>query len=131
MGSGNASYLAGTTGGSYDAIVPTHSHTTGTLAVSTTTTLSGNIGLKATGSSSGTTGVFTATSDGVNYQGGGFYGVAQVSMNANHNHTLSGSTATDGVSPTGANVQPYVVVYMWNRTASNLLIIEKAHLSMR
>ena len=117
MGSGNASYLAGTTGGSYDAIVPTHSHTTGTLAVSTTTTLSGNIGLKATGSSSGTTGVFTATNDGVNYQGGGFYGVAQVSMNANHNHTLSGSTATDGVSPTGANVQPYVVVYMWNRTA--------------
>jgi hypothetical protein len=116
MGSGNASYLAGTTGGSADAVVPSHTHTNGTLAVSTTTTLTGNIGLRATGSTNTTSGVFTGTNDGVSYQGGGFYGVKEVSMDANHNHTLSGSIATAGVSPTDANLQPYIVVYMWQRT---------------
>ena len=116
--SGNALFdAAEETGGSADATLPTHSHTTGTLAVSTTTTLTGNIGQKATASSSGTSGVFTATNDGVNYGGGGFYGVNQISMDANHNHTLSGSTATNGTSGTNANYQPYITVYMWKRTA--------------
>ena len=116
--SGNVLFdAAEETGGSANATLPTHSHTTGTLAVSTTTTLSGNIGLKAAASSNATSGVFTATGDGVNYQGGGFYGVNQVSMDANHNHTLSGSTATDGTSGTNANYQPYITVYMWKRTA--------------
>ena len=116
--SGNALFdTAEETGGAADATLPTHSHTTGTLAVSTTTTLSGNIGIKAAASSNGTSGVFTATGDGVNYDGGGFYGVNQISMNANHNHTLSGSTATDGTSGTNANYQPYITVYMFKRTA--------------
>ena len=115
--SGNALFdTAEETGGAADATLPTHSHTTGTLAVSTTTTLSGNIGLKAAASSNATSGVFTATGDGVNYDGGGFYGVNQISMNANHNHTLSGSTATDGTSGTNANYQPYITVYIWKRT---------------
>ena len=115
--SGNALFdAAEETGGSADATLPTHSHTTGTLAVSTTTTLTGNIGLKAAASSNATSGVFTATGDGVNYDGGSFYGVNQISMNANHNHTLSGSTATDGTSGTNANYQPYITVYIWKRT---------------
>ena len=115
--SGNALFdTAEETGGAADATLPTHSHTTGTLAVSTTTTLTGNIGLKAAASSNATSGVFTATGDGVNYDGGGFYGVNQISMNANHNHTLSGSTATDGTSGTNANYQPYITVYIWKRT---------------
>ena len=115
--SGNVLFdVAEETGGAADATLPTHSHTTGTLAVSTTTTLTGNIGLKAAASSNATSGVFTATGDGVNYDGGGFYGVNQISMNANHNHTLSGSTATDGTSGTNANYQPYITVYIWKRT---------------
>jgi hypothetical protein len=44
-----------------------------------------------------------------------FYGVAYASMNANHNHTLSGTTSTEGSSATDANLQPYVVVYMSQR----------------
>ena len=115
--SGNALFdVAEETGGSANATLPTHSHTTGTLAVSTTTTLSGNIGIKAPGASGGTTGVFTSSSDGVLFDAGGFYGVNKVSMDANHNHTLSGSTATDGTSGTNANYQPYITVYMWKRT---------------
>ena len=34
-----------------------------------------------------------------------------------HTHTLSGSTATEGSSGTDANLQPYITVYMWKRTA--------------
>jgi hypothetical protein len=30
---------------------------------------------------------------------------------------VSGTTGSTGSSGTGANLQPYVVVYMWNRTA--------------
>jgi hypothetical protein len=35
----------------------------------------------------------------------------------NHNHSVSGTTGSAGASGTNANLQPYVVVYMWNRTA--------------
>lgn len=114
--SGNALFdTAEETGGAADATLPTHSHTTGTLAVSTTTTLTGNVGAKAV--NAGASGVFTATGAGVLYDGGGFYGVSTFSMDANHNHTLSGSTATDGTSGTNANYQPYITVFMWKRTA--------------
>jgi len=34
-----------------------------------------------------------------------------------HTHSVSGTTGSTGSSGTGANLQPYVVVYMWNRTA--------------
>jgi hypothetical protein len=34
-----------------------------------------------------------------------------------HNHTYSGTTASAGSSGTNANIQPYITVYMWKRTA--------------
>jgi len=34
-----------------------------------------------------------------------------------HAHQVTGTTASAGASGTNANLQPYVVVYMWNRTA--------------
>lgn len=37
--------------------------------------------------------------------------------NVDHTHTVSGNTSTGGVSGTNANLQPYIVVYMWKRTA--------------
>ena len=108
-------FSAGATGGSADAVTVSHTHTVGGVTVSTTTNLSGNVGAQAV--NAGATGVFTATGAGVLYDGGGYYGVATFSMNANHNHTLSGSTDSTGVSGTNANLQPYIVVYMWERTA--------------
>ena len=34
-----------------------------------------------------------------------------------HAHTFSGTTASSGSSATNANIQPYITVYMWKRTA--------------
>lgn len=108
-------YTAGATGGSADAVTVSHTHTVGGVTVSTTTNLSGNVGLVAAGTTA--SGPFTTSGAGVLYQGGGYYGVASSTMNANHTHTLSGSTDSTGVSGTNANLQPYIVVYMWERTA--------------
>jgi len=113
---GNALFdTAEETGGSADATLPTHNHAIGSVAVSTTTTLTGNVGAKAV--NAGASGVFTATGAGNLYEGGGFYGVSTFSMNANHNHTLSGNVDSAGSSGTDANYQPYITVYMWKRTA--------------
>jgi hypothetical protein len=105
MGSGNASYLAGTTGGSADAIVPTHTHT----ATSTSTVTD--------------PGHFH---DAARFGGGSSTGVGNVDTDnspvtsTNTTGITVGTTTTitaAGVSPTNANLQPYIVVYMWERTA--------------
>jgi hypothetical protein len=102
------------TGGSADAITVSHNHAIGSVAVSTTTNLTGNVGAKAV--NAGATGVFTATGAGNLYDGGGFYGTSTFSMDANHSHTLSGNVDSTGSSGTNANYQPYITVYMWKRT---------------
>jgi hypothetical protein len=43
--------------------------------------------------------------------------VTEYTVDASHNHTLSGTTASAGSSGTNANLQPYITVYMWKRTA--------------
>ena len=105
MGSGNASYLAGTTGGSADAIVASHTHTATSTDAGHTHTYAGAV------DSSGT----------FLYSAGG--GNAGVGVPRNAGSTTNSSTAsitttvaTAGVSPTDANLQPYIVVYMWQRT---------------
>lgn len=91
------------TGGSADAIVPSHTHTaTSTDAGHTHTTVSG------TG----------------NAQGGGATANAQYVNPSNLNGTsgtgtasITTTVASAGVSPTNTNYQPYITVYMWKRTA--------------
>ena len=95
------------TGGTKDAIVVAHTHTVGGVTVSTTTNLSGNVGFRALSSASGATGVFSAVSGGLFYVNGGSYGTNDVTMNANHSHTLSGSTDSTGSSGTNQNLPPY------------------------
>ena len=104
------SYAVGATGGATTATLtinnlPAHTHGTSALTISTTTSLTGDIGLKAT--SNGSTGVFTGTSAGALYSSGGFYGVSTVSMNANHNHTISGSTDSIGSGTSFSLLNPY------------------------
>jgi len=103
MGSGNASYLAGTTGGSADAIVPSHTHTatvtdpthahTATVYVGGGGGASAAFGARDGGPTSSNTATTNAASTGI-----------------------SVSNSTTGVSITNANLQPYIVVYMWQRT---------------
>jgi hypothetical protein len=110
-------FAAGATGGSADAVVVAHTHT-GTT--STTTTLTGAATfISETWANAGTgTGVFSKV--GLNPAAGtptstDTSNAGQLNINANHNHTFT--TDSTGVSATNANLQPYVVVYMWNRTA--------------
>ena len=96
-------YTAGNTGGSADAIVVSHNHTA-TSTVSdpshshTYATQSYNGGYYNTSGSSPTAGT-TSTSA------------------ATTGITVSTSIASTGSSATGANLPPYIVVYMWQRTA--------------
>jgi hypothetical protein len=93
----------GETGGTKDAIVPTHNHT-----ATTTSTDSGHQHTytryqRLEGGTGGSTfWVSTSTANtGVGY--------AQI--------TSSTTVADEGESATGKNLQPYIVVYMWKRTA--------------
>lgn len=104
------------TGGSKDAIAVAHTHafsaTTGTESA-THTHGTGTGGSFLTGS---------ASSGTVGWQGGGNYTPVQptattATQSANHTHSVSGTTASTGSSGTNANLQPYITVAMWKRTA--------------
>jgi hypothetical protein len=97
-------YSAGATGGSADAITVSHTHT----ATSTVTDPSHT----HTTSSQAYIG-----SGGGGISGGG-YGFGGITINsASTGITVGTSISTTGSSGTGANLQPYIVVYMWNRTS--------------
>jgi len=96
------------TGGSKDAIVVSHTHT----ATSTVTdpqhqhaASSGNF-LTETGSGS-----YAYGGTGANIS------VVTNTANASTGVTVATTNSTEGSSGTNANMQPYIVVYMWKRTA--------------
>jgi len=114
------------TGGSKDAIAVSHTHT-----FSATTSSEGSHTHTVTDPGH-THSVYTfgaSFPDGggsVNYGAqsyGSTYNIASattgISVNSNgaHTHTVSGTTGSSGSSGTNANLQPYVVVKMWKRTA--------------
>lgn len=107
LDSGDATFsTVGNTGGSKDAIVVSHTHTaTSTDSGHTHTTTFYNVN------------DFNAPQ---NYKGGaysddqtGTWSITSSTGNANISTTIS----TTGSSATNANLPPYVVVYMWKRTA--------------
>jgi hypothetical protein len=103
------------TGGSKDAVVVSHTHT----ATTSTTSLTGAInGISESFSTTGnTTGIFTKGDFSVgatpvqNDSGNG----GSATLDASHTHTVT--NASTGVSGTNANIQPYITVRMWKRTA--------------
>jgi hypothetical protein len=99
------------TGGSKDAVVVAHTHTySGTTGNDSPdhTHLSNAVGLvNGTINWVGTGG--TPYNNGNNTQTGG--------ASVRHQHSFSGTTASTGDSATNANVQPFIVVRMWKRTA--------------
>lgn len=88
----------GETGGSKDAIVVAHTHTTADAGTHSHTV--------ASSGESGSTGNFIA---------GASYTDRNISTSSagSHSHTVNST----GSSGTNANLQPYVTVYMWKRTA--------------
>jgi hypothetical protein len=102
-------FSAGATGGSADAIVVSHTHT----ATSTVTDPSHNHSSArnaANTAGSNTTGFAANSFDGNN---SGPITTTSVATGI----TVATTNASTGSSGTNANLQPYIVVYMWNRTA--------------
>ena len=105
------------TGGSKDAIVVSHTHT----ATSTVTDpghrhrLRGQVGgaIKILGAESGTV-AGIGTSNGTFVDSGS--GVT-IMENSTTGVTVATTNASAGSSGTNANLQPYITVYMWKRTA--------------
>ena len=105
------------TGGSKDATLVSHTHTATTASTSLTGAIVGIA--ESFGLGGGTaSGVFTKTTGNTvsltpvqndSGDGGG------VTFNGSHTHTVTNST--EGAAATNANVQPYIVVKMWKRTA--------------
>jgi hypothetical protein len=97
------------TGGSKDATLVSHTHT-----FSGTTSGVGNHQHGATVYRDPPTagGARLAMTDSVNA-----IGTAQTEAAGAHDHTYSGTTSTQGSSATNANLQPYITVAMWKRTA--------------
>ena len=101
------------TGGTKDAIIPTHNHTAGTLATNSAGAHQHTTGTGRSANAAGST---------VGYYSGLHAGAAGTALSTtdsqgSHVHTISGDTANTGESATGKNLQPYIVVYMWKRTA--------------
>jgi len=99
---------AGETGGSKNAVVVSHTHgggTTSTASLTGSFTNSSNSGYNVTG-------VFS-TINTFGGNGGEPQTNRTVGFDASHNHTIE----PEGVSATNANLQPYVVAYVWKRTA--------------
>lgn len=96
-------FTAGATGGSADAVVVSHSHT-----ATSSVTDNGH---------THTIGVGSNDSTGYNYPADGVNVVRNATTDsATTGISVSTSVSTTGVSGTNANLQPYVVVYMWQRT---------------
>ena len=93
-------FTAGDTGGSADAVVVSHTHT------ATVTDPAHSHAVNAVG-----------------FTGSGSYAIIgganqpQVTTTSAAATGISVANSTTGVTGTNANLQPYVVVYMWNRTA--------------
>ena len=100
LDSGDSSFnTAGGTGGSKDAVVVSHSHT----ATDSGHTHGLSIDLR--------------TESGSGYPAGGASGSDGTWTSSTQSGTANITVASSGVSGTNANLQPYVVAYVWKRTA--------------
>jgi hypothetical protein len=96
-------FSAGATGGSADAITVSHTHTfTGDALPTHTHTINYGTALFGGGGSSSLERMPRPDQQGTSAVSGG---------------TPTGTISTTGSSGTNANLQPYIVVYMWERTA--------------
>ncbi|MGI6256594.1 MAG: phage baseplate protein [Anaerovoracaceae bacterium] len=130
------SYVAGSTGGSANASLPSHTHSvsgTGASAGAHTHSVSGtaasagahthsmnNIWSNGSGSSSAYTmsSSRTLTTRSTASAGAHTHSVSGTAASAGaHTHSVTGTAAANGVDATGKNMPPYLSVYVWKRTA--------------
>ena len=102
IGDDGSSFLAGATGGSADAIVVSHTHTATTTSTDSGHTHTYNQPTSKLPQSGSDTQCYVSA--GSTNTGTGYANIT----------TTVNSTGSSG---TGANLQPYITVYMWKRTA--------------
>lgn len=122
------SYPLGTTGGSADSVVPLHVHS----VRATTTGMSANESHSHTATDSGhdhstfVQNQIGGTSSGPDANwwtkasaatGTGHANITVSQANINHTHDIVSLADETGVDPAGRNLPPFIVVYMWQRTA--------------
>jgi hypothetical protein len=114
-------FTAGAEGGNANATLVSHSHTLSSGTFSGSTSTASLTGTFRAGKPNGATGIVTYNGLSANSGSGDQFSGSQYSIDASHSHSfsgsLTGSTSTEGSSGTNANLQPYIVVYMWQRTA--------------
>jgi hypothetical protein len=114
---GGATYAGGATGGSKDAVVVDHTHTFS----ATSGAMSANASHAHGPGLSGFLEHYPPSGDTLSRGGSQSYRITSstATTNTDHTHSVSGTTAgaSSGVSGTNANLQPYIAVYMWERTA--------------
>ncbi|WP_339654013.1 hypothetical protein [uncultured Maribacter sp.] len=108
VGSGNG-FTGGSTGGSADAVIVSHGHafTGNELAPHNHQMYRSNSGYSGGGADAPIADPSTGNTSN------SLVTTASVAKSAG---TPSGTLSTEGVSGTNANLQPYIVIYMWNRT---------------
>lgn len=105
---GGASTVALTT-----AQMPSHSHAKGTLAADSGGSHGHNLNLtKAAWGVDGASNKVVVDSTGYTAMTN-----KATASGGSHGHTISGSTASAGSGSAHSNLQPYIVCYMWKRTA--------------
>jgi hypothetical protein len=107
------------TGGSKNAIVVSHTHSVTGTAASQTLTGSYDTGFRLPGTNADASGIVSVTEgSAVTSWGASGSGTRKIiNVNATHSHSVTGTAAATGSSGTDANLQPYITVYMWKRTA--------------
>jgi hypothetical protein len=110
-------YSAGATGGSADAVVVSHSHTASSSSSSTSSVTDPGHTHTITNTSSGENGDGRVVVGNDTPQSNYTVPTATTGISVSTSTSTSTTVNTAGVSGTNANLQPYVVVYMWNRTA--------------
>lgn len=106
-------FSAGATGGSADAIVVSHTHTNSVSTAADHVHPSG-VRVEALDATYGTAYVATA-GEYLDHLTGSTTNSTNTLPAGSHTHTVTINSA--GSSGTNGNLQPYIVVYMWNRTA--------------
>ena len=99
------------TGGSKDAIVVSHTHGVNITTASAGSHNHGYTGVQGTGYPDGA-GDSIAEGNVLSY-----VRETQVLNAGTHTHSVTGTTDSTGASGTNANLQPYITVCMWLRTA--------------
>ena len=125
LDSGNAIFdTVGETGGTADQTNVAHTHsfsgTTGAGGAHThfSHNTNGNSAITMTATNYPARGYDSGSrSSTVNTGADGGATIGLTSTAPTHTHSVSGTTGSQGSSATNANLQPYITVYMWKRTA--------------